>query len=583
MGNMCGNCFQEYDTPYGICPHCGYDNRSERPGSNCLEQGFLLEGRYLIGRVLGAGGFGITYLAYDMTLRQIIALKEYLPGEFSTRVPTQAQVTVYTGEKQEQFIAGRKRFVEEARKLAKFQNHEGILHVYDCFDANNTSYIVMEYLEGKTVSQMMHDNGKIEPDMAIKIICDILLPLEDIHKSGILHRDIAPDNIMVLSDGRAKLIDFGAARYATTSHSKSLSILVKQGYTPAEQYQSKGNQGPWTDVYSSAATLYAMLTGRIPQDAMERMNQDELVKPSKLGAKVSKSVDNAIMNALNIPVEGRYQSAREFREALMSATVKRRKAKMKQADIGKLPIGIKIGISAAVVTLIVVSGMIFSGKFNQSVMAWGGHDLPEGQTRVPNVVNFETEEAQSMVESSELKFQISDKEYSDAIPKGKILSQSLSAGEIVEVDTLQTVVVSGGTKRDEKIDNLAEDEVLMPDVQYKDEQEAINTLQDAGLDYEIFYEQNDTVAEGKVISQDQTEEEAVKKNTKVKLTVSKKEEQEEQRPASNNTPTTNSTPAGAVDVTPTTPVQPTPETPAPETQAPAADNGGWQGDFDLAF
>ncbi|MCM1161022.1 MAG: PASTA domain-containing protein [Roseburia sp.] len=584
MERHCGNCFYLYEGN-DICPNCGYDNRQERVGSNCLNQGFSLAGRYIIGRVLGIGGFGITYLAYDTVLSQRVAIKEYLPNEFSTRVPTQAQVTIYTGDKKEQFLAGQKRFVDEAKKLAKFQNQSQIVSIFDCFDENNTSYIVMEYLCGKTVQEVLKEQGKIEPERAVSISLSVLKALETVHQAGILHRDISPDNIFLTEEGKVKLIDFGAARYATTSHSKSLSVIIKQGYAPIEQYRSRGEQGPWTDVYGVAATLYKMITGSTPKDSMERAVKDELLPPSKCGIKIDKSLENAIMNGLNVPIEGRPKSAKAFYDELSAKTVKRTSVKTKKTDIGKWPMGIKVVgfVLTAAVTVVMV--MIAKGQFNVAVAGWSSYDLKEGQTRVPNIVNTDLDVAQKEVEEQSLVFVITNKEYSAEIPKDKVLLQSLHAGSVVEEGTIVEVTVSGGAKEDfEEAPAMAEDETTVPDIQYKSEDEAVSLLEAAGLIAEVKYEASNTVEAGKVIRQETEAGATVKKGTTITIYVSKKEEKKIAPKKSNNvqTPTAPKAPTQS-----TKPEEPKTETNPQESnklsEPLSLEDEGWQEEFDLEW
>lgn len=576
MERLCGNCFQKYDGE-GVCPVCGYDNSNERGVGNSLEQGFYLADRYIIGRVLGVGGFGITYLAYDTVLSQIVAIKEYLPNEFSTRVPTQAKVTVYTGDKEEQFFAGRRRFVDEAKKLAKFQSQKEIVQIFDCFDENNTSYIVMEYLHGNTIQDVLKKKGRFDPYEAVEIGIRILKALEEVHKVGILHRDIAPDNIFMTEDSGVKLIDFGASRYATTSHSKSLSVIIKQGYAPIEQYRSRGEQGPWTDVYGVAATLYKMITGITPDDSMERAVKDTLVPPSKLGIKIERGVENAILNGLNVPIEGRPKTAMEFADALSAKTVKRKSVKTKKVDIGKLPLWIKVAGTALTAVVVVIMVLIAQGKFDVSIERMQEFALEEGETRVPNIVNNDLETAQETIEERELVFVIVNKEYSAEVPKDKVLIQSIDAGSVVAEGTTVEVTVSGGEPEETEV-TLAEDETYIPDIQYRSEEEAITLLEEAGLLADIRYEENDAVEEGLVIRQDLTAGDIIKKGTTVIFYVSKKEE-----PAapSKSSQEQTSAPDTSQEQTPTQPEAPAQEPAPPQEQAPASSDDGWQGDFDL--
>ena len=288
MSKRCLGCMELFGDEFSICPHCGYvvDTPVENPVH--IEPGTLLNDRYIIGKVLGYGGFGVTYIGWDGRLEQKVAIKEYFPSEFSTRMPGQSQVTVFNGEKNEQFYDGLKKFVEEAKHLAKFQNEDGIVKIFDSFIENDTAYIIMEYLEGETLKEYLKREKNIPEDEAVEMLMPVMKSLQVVHEVGLIHRDIAPDNIFLTTSGEVKLIDFGASRYATTSHSRSLTVIIKPGFSPEEQYRSRGDQGPHTDVYAIAATLYKMITGKNPPDAMERrakyenQNKEILEEPHKI-------------------------------------------------------------------------------------------------------------------------------------------------------------------------------------------------------------------------------------------------------------------------------------------------------------
>ena len=266
----CYGCFNEVQDDLEVCPYCGYVLGTPAEEAIHMEPGTILNDRYIIGKVLGYGGFGVTYLAWDGRLEQRVAIKEYLPSEFATRMPGQSKLSIYSGEKGEQYLDGLNKFSDEAQRLAKFVNEEGIVRIIDCIAANDTAYIVMEYLEGETLASYLKREKTIPEDLAVQLLMPVMRSLQAVHDQGILHRDISPDNIFLTMDGKVKLIYFGAARYATTSHSRSLTVLVKPGYSAEEQYRSRGDQGPHTDVYSLAATLYKMITGVTPPDALER-------------------------------------------------------------------------------------------------------------------------------------------------------------------------------------------------------------------------------------------------------------------------------------------------------------------------
>ena len=302
-----------------ICPLCGYDQRSGVQEGYYLEPGTVLQGQYLLGKVLGYGGFGITYIGYDNSLQRKVAVKEYLPSDYATRGPGIKEPIIYPGDAEEQFQAGLSSFLEEARKLAGFSGIPEIVGIYDFFQENGTGYIVMEYLKGETVKELLSEKGKLPYQKAEEIILHVLEGLEAVHKEGIIHRDIAPDNIFITDKGEIRLLDFGAARSAVSTHTKSLSVILKPGYAPEEQYRSHGEQGPWTDIYGVGATFYRMITGNRPPEALERMEKDELKAPSELGIKIPAEKEALLLKSLEVRMENRIQSAEEFREALLLA------------------------------------------------------------------------------------------------------------------------------------------------------------------------------------------------------------------------------------------------------------------------
>ena len=340
MSRRCLGCMELFGDEFEICPHCGYVVGTHAEEAIHMEPGTILHDRYIIGKVLGFGGFGVTYIGWDGKLEQKVAIKEYLPGEFSTRMPGQSQVTIFNGEKSEQFHDGLKKFVEEAKHLAKFQNEPGIVKIFDSFEENDTAYIVMEYLDGETLTSYLKREKTIPEDQAVAMLMPVMESLQAVHAEGLLHRDIAPDNIFLTKSGEIKLIDFGASRYATTSHSRSLTVIIKPGFSPEEQYRSRGDQGPYTDVYALAATLYKMITGKTPPDAMERrakyetQNKDILEEPHKLNKNISVNRENAILNAMNVRIEDRTPDVAAFiGELNANPPAKRRYGKIKKIDI----------------------------------------------------------------------------------------------------------------------------------------------------------------------------------------------------------------------------------------------------------
>ena len=284
---------------------------------HCLRKGTRLIGRYTIEKVLGQGGFGITYLGIDELHEKKVAIKEFFPQGIVTRnIEYEDAVTVtFVGEK-DNYNKGKEKFIKEARIMARFSKDEGIVKAQDFFEINNTAYIVMEYLEGITLKQYLRENERIEPEELLELFVPLIESLDEIHSQGLIHRDISPDNIMVLLGGKIKLMDFGAARDYTDFGEKSLSLILKPGYAPPEQYQTHGVQGPWTDIYALCATMYKCLTGENPPDAIERVMDDNLKEISQFGIPVSKKMEETIIKGMSISSKNRYRNIEEFCEDL---------------------------------------------------------------------------------------------------------------------------------------------------------------------------------------------------------------------------------------------------------------------------
>lgn len=508
--HKCLGCMEEYKEEYSICPFCGYEQNTPPLEPYHMIPGTVLHNRYTIGKVMGFGGFGVTYIGYDTLLDRKVAIKEYLPGEFSTRIPGTTEIVTYEGERTQQFQKGLEKFVDEAKILAKMQANNGIVQIYDSFLENSTAYIVMEYMEGMELAQYMKNKGQLSVEEAKEILHPILLALKDVHELGIIHRDIAPNNIFLLNDGRVKLYDFGASRYISSSHSKSLSVIVKPGYAPAEQYSSRGSQGPWTDVYSLAATFYSMITGIVPEDAMDRIEKEELKKPSKLGVKIKKSTENALMNALNIKAENRTQNVEILeKELFRDDKVKLHFVRLKKADVGKWPLWAKLSVSAGILAVLVFAGLLATGVVDYTYILPESFVVPEGKSRVPNLVNSDVTKAESKMVEAGLVLQIVDKQHSEYIPEGKVLSQNVRKGKIINELEVVEVVVSAGREL-----------IYMIDVVGLQREEALDKLFDLGLNVEIA-EEYSSYAEGVVMAQSVAGGEEVYRGDKILVTVSK--------------------------------------------------------------
>ena len=321
--HFCYQCMTPLAAPSAPCPRCGCIG----PVTNLPHQipcGTVLAGKYLIGRALGQGGFGITYIAYDFSLRMRVAVKEFFPAGCVTReITSRTTVQPLTGNGAETFSKGRTRFLEEARALAQFTGEPGIVNVLDFIEENGTNYFVMEYIEGKSLKQVLRERGKLPASEAIALLQPVMRSLSRVHSTGLLHRDISPDNIMLRGDGTAVLIDFGAARTMSAHKTHSLSVVVKPGYAAPEQYLSRGDQGPWTDVYSLCATLYKLTTGKTPPPSLDiQGGVAQFPPPNTLGADFTAAEERAVLRGMSLDPSKRQQSV-EALQAELSGKHKR--------------------------------------------------------------------------------------------------------------------------------------------------------------------------------------------------------------------------------------------------------------------
>lgn len=502
---QCMGCMEFYDSKFDVCPFCGSTENKEAKELLHIEPGTVITApdgnQYVIGNSIGYGGFGVTYIGYDRKLKRKVAIKEYLPSEFATRALHKPDVMVNNSEKKkQQFEKGKDKFLQEAQKLAQVSNVDGIVHIYDSFEANNTAYIVMEYLEGETLSSYLEQKKMLTEEQATDMIVPVLQTLDEVHGHGIIHRDIAPDNIFLAKDGKGntkvKLIDFGASRYASTSHSKSLTVLIKPGYSPAEQYQSNGEQGAYTDIYAVAAVLYRMVTGVQPVDAFERRTRiqsgkkDPLAAPSAYNSELSENFENALLNAMNVRVEDRSATASEFLEELISfEPVKRRGVSIRKIDFLKWPRWAKIAVPSALSATLMLVILFVTGVIHFD-MAEETFDLPAEMAIVPDLTDTDFSNAQTIAEKHELQISNVGTVYSPGVPENIVQSQDVSIGTVVMKNSMISVFVSTGVE-----------EYLMPDVTGMAQEMATSAIECMGVTVTIKTANQPGLRSGCVISQ----------------------------------------------------------------------------------
>jgi len=313
----CFACFKEYDDAFQVCPHCGSIEIKKPKEPVHLVPGTILANRYVVGRAVGSGGFGIVYSAWDLKLETVVAVKEFFVSRLVTRAEGLKNL-ILTKKSQEEFEYRKERFLAEARNMAKFGSHRSIPNVFEFFEENNTAYIVMELLRGVALNDYLNQSGrKIDIGFALMITNEVGNALKSLHEQNIIHRDVAPDNVYICSgkEIKIKLMDLGAAKLADSTD-EVIDIILKPGYSPTEQYDNSKNIGPWTDIYALGATLYVMLTGIKPDESTDRKIKDEVIPPHVLNPLVSENLSNAIMKAMAIEKHMRFRTVQEFLSAI---------------------------------------------------------------------------------------------------------------------------------------------------------------------------------------------------------------------------------------------------------------------------
>ena len=352
----CFSCFQEFEEGYDICPHCGFCNAMAEGEAYFLQPGTTLAGRYILGHSIGAGGFGIVYRAWDEKLETVVAIKEFYPSRLVNRAPGTRELILLSGKGRKEFNYRKARFLSEARHMAKFGAHRSIVNVFEYFEENNTAYIVMELLEGIALNSYLKQNGgKLDPETAVTVANEVCKALSALHAAGIVHCDVAPDNIFICPRGVIKLLDLGAAKLTDDSE-KAIDIVLKPGFSPPEQYDNSNNIGPWTDIYALGATLYLLLTGIKPDESTNRKIQDEVEPVHLVEPAVPENLSNTVMRAMALEKHLRFRSVDEFQKALNGEkkvlSVKKEKKRRKNRKL--------TGILAAVLALAVGAGALFS-------------------------------------------------------------------------------------------------------------------------------------------------------------------------------------------------------------------------------
>ena len=451
----------------------------EIENQRALPEGTYLLERYRICGVLGEGGFGITYEGTDLKEEKRVAIKEFVPTDYTSRenAVSNPRLFVFHGE-QQQFERGLAHFLKEAEALREFQYLDGIVSVLDYFEANGTAYIVMEYIEGITLKQYVKENGCLSYKELVSLLTPIMKAMIQIHKRGVIHRDISPDNLLFGLDNRARLIDFGAVSALGEQREHTKTVILKKGYAPPEQYLVEGKQGPWTDVYAMAATIYMGVTGRTPVDSVARLQGEGLaVEPLQQKALESWQIQ-AIFTGMELKIAKRYKNLEELLDALTIPPSLEDQPTKKQKELqGKLKFRVvkmnhlrgkgtflKVFLGVSLVVLFALGVAVWQNSFLHNNNA-GETDAKSTQSstmstteqgklcQMPNVTGKTEKEAMGEIAEMDSVIVIeTHTQYSEDVKKGDVIEQSVAAGTQYNEGAIAKVVltVSKGKKKTEK-------------------------------------------------------------------------------------------------------------------------------------
>ena len=308
-------------TAEGRCAYCGLQQDKYRPIPRCLRPGMCMRDRYVLGRVLGEGSFGISYIAWDCLLDTVVAIKEYFPASLVSRHISEededTNVYIYEKRESQKYQESLKKYLGEAKSLSAYYDLDGIVSVRDFFYANNTAYIVMGYVDGISVKEYVEKNGPIEGEKFLRMLEPVIQSLAKVHQTGVLHRDISPDNMLLTRDEKLVLIDFGAARKENINMTRSMTVVFKRGFSPEEQYRTRGQQGAWTDVYALCATAYYALTGKAPDESIQRVLEDDMPSLTEMtDVDLPMQQKRAFMKGMTVDFHHRYQTMDELYQGL---------------------------------------------------------------------------------------------------------------------------------------------------------------------------------------------------------------------------------------------------------------------------
>lgn len=324
----CLNCMEVHESIYEVCPYCGFVEQLYDKDSIDINPGTIIADRYIVGTKIGQGGFSVTYAGWDTVLHAKVAIKEYYPHGSAERNMNTGFVEPLNYGSKEAFSLGLEAFLNEARIMAQFNNEAEIVHVYDFLKENNTAYIVMEFIDGKTLDDYIAEcgNDEIEIEHAIEIITDIAKALSKLHKTGVVHQDISLDNIMMTKGGQLKILDFGAAKNKSFI-AGMIDPVIKNSYAPLEQYDSNSKCDQRADIYALGAVMYHMMTGQVPASAIDRKINDTLKKPKDINKDIPEWMNDVILKCMEMSPEDRFRDTSHVIRAIeKKESIKKKKS-----------------------------------------------------------------------------------------------------------------------------------------------------------------------------------------------------------------------------------------------------------------
>ena len=510
-------------TAEGRCAYCGLQQDKYRPIPRCLRPGMCLRDRYVLGRVLGEGSFGISYIAWDCLLDTVVAIKEYFPASLVSRHISEededTNVYIYEKRESQKYQESLKKYLGEAKSLSAYYDLDGIVSVRDFFYANNTAYIVMGYVDGISVKEYVEKNGPIEGEKFLRMLEPVIQSLAKVHQTGVLHRDISPDNMLLTRDEKLVLIDFGAARKENINMTRSMTVVFKRGFSPEEQYRTRGQQGAWTDVYALCATAYYALTGKAPDESIQRVLEDDMPSLTEMtDVDLPMQQKRAFMKGMTVDFHHRYQTMDELYQGLY------------QQGRDKKHLGAWLAGAAALVCCVALLGTgaayglhkhsqakkdAVQTAFAVATVTPYAADVQEYQ-----MISFKSmtkKEALKALAGQDTELSVQWKyRYSNRIKKGRIVTQSIPAKTRYRGDTYSKIVltISKGKRKTE-----------VPKLTGASKERARTLLKERKLHW-TWKEVEQEGTEGIVASQSRTAGSKVPVGTTIVVTITRKPKQQ---------------------------------------------------------